>query len=376
MKKSYKKLIIFTFIFILIFLLNSFVFKIFSQTLLNLLLVFLLVIDYFLFGFEKDRHRYTKDIILEIIIILISFFLLYYLFGILIGFAKTENYLTIKSVVNIIIPIIIYIILKEFLRYQLLIKASNDKKLLILVTIFFIIMDSTIPFSLHSLTFDKEVFLLISVTFLPLVTENILLSFLSLNFGYKPCLVYLLITKLYWYLLPLVPNPNEYIYSLIFFLLPAIILIKLKRWLALDRVELVVDNNYYQKKNELLYYIPSVALVLILTYLVSGYFRYYAIAVASGSMEEIISKGDVVVVDQRYKKINDTDIIAYKYNERIVIHRVYKIINVNNEYYIYTKGDANKDYDKYKITKDMIIGVVKFKIPVIGYPTVLLNEKW
>ena len=34
------------------------------------------------------------------------------------------------------------------------------------------------------------------------------------------------------------------------------------------------------------------------------------------------------------------------------------------------------NYDKYKITKDMIIGVVKFKIPLLGYPTVLLNEKW
>lgn len=48
----------------------------------------------------------------------------------------------------------------------------------------------------------------------------------------------------------------------------------------------------------------------------------------------------------------------------------------NGEYFIYTKGDANSNYDEYKITKDMIIGVVKFKIPLLGYPTVLLNEKW
>ena len=111
MKKSYKRLVLFAFIFILLFLLNSFVFKILSQPLLNGIVIFLIIISYFLFGFEKDRHRYTKDIILEIIIILISIFLLYYLLGILVGFAKTANYLTIKSIVKIIIPLIIYIVL-------------------------------------------------------------------------------------------------------------------------------------------------------------------------------------------------------------------------------------------------------------------------
>ena len=93
-------------------------------------------------------------------------------------------------------------------------------------------------------------------------------------------------------------------------------------------------------------------------------------------MEAVIYKGDVVIVDQKYKDFTSTDIIAYKYNDKVVVHRIYKIIDINDSYYIYTKGDANKEYDKYKITKDMIIGVVKFKIPFIGYPTVLLNEKW
>ena len=93
-------------------------------------------------------------------------------------------------------------------------------------------------------------------------------------------------------------------------------------------------------------------------------------------MEPKISKGDVVVVDKEFTNLKIGDILAYKYNGKVVVHRVYKIINTNEEYFIYTKGDANNDYDKYKITKDMFIGVVKFKVPLIGYPTVLLNERW
>ena len=40
----------------------------------------------------------------------------------------------------------------------------------------------------------------------------------------------------------------------------------------------------------------------------------------------------------------------------------------------YTKGDANEQIDGYKITMDMVIGTVNFKIPYIGYPTVWVNE--
>ena len=60
----------------------------------------------------------------------------------------------------------------------------------------------------------------------------------------------------------------------------------------------------------------------------------------------------------------------------MIIHRVYRIVKNNDEYFIYTEGDANNDYDKYKVTENMFVGIVKFNIPLIGYPTVLLNERW
>ena len=93
-------------------------------------------------------------------------------------------------------------------------------------------------------------------------------------------------------------------------------------------------------------------------------------------MEPEISKGDVVIVDKNYNEINVDDVLAYMHNGKVIVHRIYKVIKNDNEYFVYTKGDANNDYDKYKVTEDMFIGVVKKKIPLIGYPTVLLNERW
>lgn len=376
MKKSYIKIILFIFTLSIVFFLNIFKFKLISQVKLNIILLLSLGIMYLMLGFEKDRHRYTKDIILEIIIVLITFFLIYYIGGILIGFARNNNYWTINSLINIILPIVVFIFIKEVLRYQLLVKSSESKILIIVVCFFFILLDNVIPFASHVMGFNKETFLLVALTFIPSITENILCTYLDLKLGYKPGICYLLIMHLYKYLLPVIPNPNEYLYSIIFLLLPLIVLLHIKSWFNKDRVQALVIESYRRRKNEIWGYMGLGLLVGILVYGVSGYFRYYAIAVASGSMEPNISKGDVVVVDKEFNNLAIGDILAYKYNDKIVVHRIYKIIEADEEYFIYTKGDANNSYDKYKITKDMFIGIVKFKIPLIGYPTVLLNERW
>ena len=374
MKKSYIKLIIFSFAFILFFLLNSLKFQFLNQTILNIILILLLGLTYFLFGFEKNRKRYWKDIVLEIIIVLISFFLMYYLLGILIGFAKTKNYLTITSFKKFIFPIFIYIILKEYLRYQLIMKASEEKKLIYLICIFFIALENTIPFSIHPLSFNQEMFLFLALTFIPSVTENILCTYLTLNFGYIPGIVYLLIIKLYFYILPLIPNPNEYIYSMVFFLLPVFVLFRIKNWQQKDRTNPIEREQ--QNKSGLIYYLPALIITIVLVYFVSGYFKYYAIAIASNSMSPCFYKGDVVIINQKYQNLNQGDIIAFKYEGTVIVHRIHQMIKTKNEYFIYTKGDANHNPDNYKITKDMILGVVKCKIPYIGKPTVLLNEYW
>ena len=125
-------------IFSILFILNIFTFKILDQIKLDIILLLIFVLTYITLGFEKDRHRYTKDVILEITIILISFFILYYLFGILVGFAQNANYYTYKSLINIILPIIIFILIKEVLRYQLLTKASESKIIIYQLGILFI----------------------------------------------------------------------------------------------------------------------------------------------------------------------------------------------------------------------------------------------
>ena len=350
MKKSYIKLIIFSLTIILFLICNSFIFKIFNTLYLSFFMLFLLLIVKIMFGFEKDNHRYTKDVMMHLLIILISFFLIYYLSGIIISFSKTSNYFTFSGLTSIILPLIFYIIVKEYLRYTLVTKSSESIPLIVLICILFICFDSTVAFSINDLSLSKSTFLLFSVTFIPLITENILCTFITYNFGYKPNILYLLIIKLYPYLLPIVPNPNEYVYSMIFFLLPIVILYKLQKFIKNDRVNIEVESI---KQKNYFYYLPLIFITIISVYFVSGYFKYYAIAVATGSMVPNINKGDVVIVNQKYKEndLKKGTVIAYKYNEKVVVHRIYKIIKTK-DIIIYTKGDANNEVDKWKVSKE------------------------
>ena len=121
----------------------------------------------------------------------------------------------------------------------------------------------------------------------------------------------------------------------------------------------------------------SVILVVVLVYFTSGYFHFWAIAVASGSMEPKIKKGDVAIVekiDNEFDKLKIGDVIAYKYKNVVIVHRLVNIVKDDGKYYFYTKGDANSNEDNFMIEEHMIVGKVNHKIPYLGIVTVWLNE--
>lgn len=371
MKKSYQKLLVFQFIIFLILLLNSITTKIVNQYSMCLFLLILLVVFKMFFGYEKDRHRYTKSISYDIIIFLLIYFIIYYLFGLIVGYAKTDNYLSIAGITKVLLPLVIIIIEKEILRYMMLRKSENNRLLIITTCLLFIFLDVATILIHTDFTSKHDSFLFFALTLLPSISTNISFSYISLKTGYKPGLIYLLVMNLYQYIIPIIPNPSEYILSIIKLICPMIVLYIAYKTLKTPKEDLI------ERENPILpWLIPSV-ITLILVYFISGYFRFQAIAIASGSMSPEIEKGDVVIIEKKIDKdkLKKGMIIAYKYNQRIIVHRLTKIEQYKDTKYYYTKGDANKSADDYFITEDMIIGIAEYKIPYIGIPTVWLNER-
>ena len=374
MKRSYIKFWIFSVCILIVLLLNSFILNILGNYYyMDVFLLILLILFKFIFGFEKDCHRYKKDIIINMTIIFLIFFILYYIMGIFIGFYKPTNYLNVYGVITFIIPFIIMIILKEYLRYQMLNKTDKSKILTVVVCILFILIDVLVNIRSNSFNSNYNIFMFIALVLLPVISRNICCTFIAKKAGYKPNIFWRLILELYIVLLPIVPNSGDYINSLIELLFPFALLYNVYSFCK--KREKNVPISYMKKRVYI--EVPTLAIIVfVLAYFVSGYFRFYAVAIASGSMLPNIKVGDVVIIDQHkdYKDLKVGDVIAFKHKGLIMAHRVYDIVVVKDDYYFYTKGDANEDKDNYTTHPEDILGEVNVKVPYIGLPTVWLNK--
>ena len=377
--KSYYTIFLFETVLLFLVILNSF-----NSSLSNVyVLPFILFICDFIFflvlGFEKKNKRLNKIVDFDVFMFSMVFLILYYLFGIIIGYAESNNYLTLYGLTVFIIPTILKIVFKEHLRNSLLTKSGNNKFLIVYSVLLFIMIDILPALSILKISNMHDVFLFIALALLPSITVNIFATYINIKVGYMPVIIYLLIFSLYQYIVPIVPNPSEYLKAIIDFVLPILILFKVRKIVnKYSDEDQEIDRNY--KRSAIIILIIPIILTIVIIYFVSGYFRYYALAIASGSMNPVFDRGSVVIIEQvnekydNYNKLKEGEIIAFKAEKNIVVHRLIRIVNTGHELYYYTKGDANEEEDDYLIKKENIIGIVRFKIPYIGYPTVWFSE--
>ena len=374
MKKGYIKLMVIEFFLMAILLLNSLIINVFTGYYMILFLIAVLFIFRKIFGLEKDKHTNANETIKTVLIYLMVVLIIYYALGAITGFAYNQNYYTLNGFVVFIIPAVITSILIEFLRYQVLQKSEGNNILIVLTIIIFILIDMSNSIYYGNFKTNYDILLFIGLYMLPSIVQNICNTFISKTSGYKPVMIYMILLNLSKYLLPIVPNYSEFMTSLFNLLVPSIMLI-----IALgqfnDRLDIELFRNVKSKKN-LITNIGLTTVILIVVYFISGYFRYMSIAIASGSMTPTFGKGSVVIV-KRNPKIKDIQIgsiVAYDYEGKVIVHRINRIVEIKGQKFYYTKGDANEKEDNYKIESNKIIGIVHVAIPLIGYPTVWLNE--
>ena len=377
--KSYYTIFLFETVVMFFVILNSFKSSLSNVYVLPFILFICDLIFFLVLGSEKSNKRLNKIIDFDVFMFLMVFLILYYLFGIVIGYAKSNNYLTLYGLTVFIIPTILKIVFKEHLRKLILTKSGNNKFLIIYTVLLFIMIDVLPALSMLKMSNMHDVFIFIALVLLPSITFNISATYINMKVGYMPVIIYLLIFSLYQYIVPIVPNPSEYLKAIIDFILPILILFKVRKIVNKYSDEnKEIDRNY--KKSAIILLIIPIMLTIIIIYFVSGYFKYYALAIASGSMNPVFDRGSVVIIEQvndkydNYNKLKEGKIIAFKAEKNTVVHRLIRIVNVGDEVYYYTKGDANEEEDNYLIKKENIIGIVRFKIPYIGYPTVWFSE--
>lgn len=372
MNKSYFRQLFLNILLLIIVILNSIFNFLNSYTLILFLFIFNIFASYFI-GIEKDNKRYKKDIIIRIIIYGLFYYVILFLLGLMIGFNRNPLSSNILPMLKNILPIILTVPLVEYLRNTLMTKGYIYKSILVLMVLSFIMLDLTLILS----TYRYGTFNLIFLIIIPSISRNIFQTYLVHKVGYKPSIVYGLLFRLPIIMLPIYPTFGTYIDSLIGFLSPFILMFII--YLSFNKIKHEKELGKDPKKPFVkLVYLFSVLFILMIIFLTSGLFKYYVVTIATGSMKPGIQVGDVVIVEQlkekELNKIKINDVLVYKHDNKVIVHRIIKILDINKKKYYYTKGDNNESPDGYPIEVKDIIGIGVSKIPYVGLPAVELNK--
>ncbi|MBI2127000.1 MAG: signal peptidase I [Thaumarchaeota archaeon] len=100
--------------------------------------------------------------------------------------------------------------------------------------------------------------------------------------------------------------------------------------------------------------------------------------VSSGSMIPALKVGDVIVIKGggEVKSLQAGDIIVFKNPlnpERVIVHRVFRIVNTDDGGGVITKGDNNPTQDNWLVRPTHFLGKVLLTVPYIGFAAIWLS---
>lgn len=358
---------------IIIFLFALFASNIFNRKVLAVLLFFYMIfVAYFVKKREK-KSNFKKQVAFLMVIFGIIYLVIYYSLGLYFEFVKSKVLLSTWSLFEFIIPLAVIIICSEILRNIFLSQKIyfNTKKRrinlsLIFTYIMMVLIDLLIYTEVYDLSNLDDLLTALGFVLFASLSCNLLYNHLSSKYGSMAIIPYRLITILYVYIIPVVPDIYIFFTSFIRMIYPYIIYIITDK--LYSKYDFVVAYN--SQKSNIIGNTFLLIIISLIIMLISCQFKYGILVIGSYSMTGTIDKGDAVLFEKYEEQpIQLGQIIVFDYNGIQTIHRVVDIRRKDGELIYFTKGDFNKELDDGYITSEKIIGLIRLKIKYIGRPT-------
>lgn len=346
-----------------------------SQWLPSFIWVAIAAVCFKIYGNRNRTSDKYIDIMQLIFIYCMGYELIIYLSGLFLGFVRSPYSMEPITMFKNIAPLIVMIVAQELVRFLVISRYKNDKKVMVVTTIAFIVLEIAVGMVAYDLNSASEIVKMITILVGGSITKNILCSYLAYRADYKPAILYRAIFELIIYVVPIYPNLGDYIEAMVSMLFPVLLVVSI--------MALFEKKKYRQPKKSvmelIIMWVPTVSIVLFILALQSGIFKYRSMAIGSQSMYPKIKKGDVVVIEQYYEEeelrsITEGEVLAFKHDNIIIVHRVVSIKERNGKLVFKTKGDNNNAEDAYDVEQEQVVGVAKISIPFIGQPSVWLSE--
>ena len=333
-----------------------------------LFLIFIL-----LFRDKKLIRNYHKEFSQTVFIISIIYFIIYYILGVIIGYSYNVYSTSFIGILRNIIVIVVPLLFREEVRSRFL--FLNKKKFgIFFITLLFIVLE------LFSSTFftysnNEELFINFFSVFLPIVLENILLTYLAYIGIRSTVYAYFIPMLISRYFIPITLDV-DWFFALLFQLVLVVVIFYVSFNEYLWKEKRIY--SYKTNKTNSVVYLFGVVLIVSFGLFVAGVFKYRPVAILTYSMEPIFTRGDAVIVekldDDEKNKLKKGDIIQYQVDKTVVVHRIIKVKKEDNKKVYILKGDNNNAKDPKPVYMEQIMGKVLFSIPKVGYPSVWLSE--
>ena len=363
----------FVYILELLLFVSAIIFSIFYKNdfLLKISIIVITIVYLLEYGFHKD-NSYLKPLVTRIVIsCLLSFLIIIYSIGLFTGFNNTVLKFNFNYLFSVVFLGLVTTILLELMRYVICKNSTVSKKPIVLFTIIMMVLNIITEINGYNLSETEGIFVFISVVVLPVISRELLCSYLAYKVSYLPALIFKLVITLYEFVMPIIPDLGYYLYaSFNIFLVFFIYFISSK---SIDYAEKA--KVYVNKSTRRVIYIPILVFLLLIVLLISGLLKYKIIAIGSDSMVPAYGRGDAVIyVKADAEDVKKDDIVVFVKEGIIVTHRAVGVTKNGNEILIRTKGDANNAPDNFTLKGSDVLGIVEYRVKYIGYPTVWINE--
>lgn len=341
-------------------------------------ILFMLFIGLFIYkfnGYYKKRNIISYNMLQNLFIIFIIYYVLIYLMGLVFGYLSNPYSMNIILILKNLFILIIFILIREWYRYIVIRQVSKNNYIpFIIVTLLLSLFDIIMEISGYNLTYSGGIFEFIESSVIPNISLNLILSYFAYNYNYKIAVIYALLIKTPVYFMPLYPDLGKYfgtIINLVFMFYSYF-----KSSLIIENYERKTNKRINKKSNVKLY-LMIIPLIVFIS-LISGLFKYHLFAIGSNSMVPYFSKGDTVLIEKLNIKEQENlkvgDVLAFYNGKIIIVHRITEIKEINDKKIYITKGDNNPNVDNILITSDNIYGKVILTIKYLGIPSIELRE--
>ena len=373
MKSSIKNILLIEFVMFILLFINFFITNVFNNYIYSIFLGLILILLISIYGIELKPSVKQKRVLQSILITVMIYFLITYLSGLFVGFNKTIYSFNLTNFINNIIPTILIIVLSELVRYEMIRKSNYNIWVVITSCILFIVFELSINFKLYDFSIPDEAYQYIGIVLFASISKNIFMTIQMVYTDYINNIIYRIIMENYIYIIPIVPALGPYVNSVLLIALPIILC-----FVTYGSIKLMKNERPRNRKKSNILYIIIFIIMLIILMLNSGFFKYQTLTVGSNSMKNFMSKGDVIIIrkatEEEKLKIKKGQILIFKYDKKIISHRVYEVIKRKDTVYFRTKGDNNDQVDSAIIKTSDVIGTLSYRIKYIGLPSIWLQE--